>query len=324
MTSKLSHTISSASQTVSETVGQMSAKIGGKMYCSSSNEGPVVQLDATISALKDAFMEISLMKKLMILIWMIIAFPLYNLNLFIFSRIFNREKNKDFKKLDENIWVSSGSIFSMFKLYPSHMMIVKGKDGTLLVYNPIELQTSTLVQIQELGPVKAIFVSHHFHDLWIRQWKERFPHVSIYTVKSMRSQVERSIAVDNVIEEDPDMCDNFGIVQINDISGMMRRGIHDYFLSIESSTKRKVMVLPHVASTEMRSIKYWPGTLLGYFGAGFSMINSLVYVKDLSELKEYSAYTLEQKKPHILFSMHGKTLDTESEIKNYINLLKKK
>jgi hypothetical protein len=309
-----------SSSHMGETMEAMGAKISEKM---SAGKGPIIQLEAILTALRDAFMTLPLMKKLMLLIWMLIIIPLYNLNMFLFSRFLNREKNKNLKKIDENIWVTSGSFFALFPLYSSNMMVVKGKDGTVLIYNPIELQMHTLQQIQEIGPVKAIFVPHYFHDWWLADWKARFPHVSIYTIRNMKPNLERSIHVDNILEDDPDMCENYGILQINDITAMMRPGVSDYFLAMETASKRRLAVLPHVASTEGASLKYWAGWLLGYSGMGYPKINRLVYVRDPVGLKDYSVYLFETKRPNILFALHGKVLDNEREIQRWMNALKK-
>jgi len=286
-----------------------------------NKNGGVIQLDSLLSALKDALLVLPILQKFFVLIWLAIVIPLYNLNFFLL-KIFRREKNKPLKKIDENVWMTSGSFFFMFKLYPSYMMVIKGKDGSLLIYNPIELQPETLNQIQGLGPVGAIFIANHFHDNWALDWKNQFPNSSIYTIRNMKSHTEKFLHVDSVIEEDADMCENFGILRINDISAMMRPGILDYFLSIETMSKKSLLVLPHISSTEGLSIKYWVGGILGYSGMGYSKINSLVYTKDISELKEYTAYIINSLKPNSIFCLHGKPLETEKEITKFVNVLK--
>jgi len=282
-----------------------------------------MQLDSVTTALKDAFGTLPFWKRFFLILWLLIVVPLYNLNMLLVTKLFNRERNKPLRKLDENIWVVGGNLYLFFKLYPSYMMVIKGKDGNVLLINPIEPQTHTLQQIQEIGPIKAIFVANHFHDTWISQWKDIFPEASFHTVKSMRGQIERSLNINSVIEEDADFSDNFGIAKLHDISVFMRPGIFDYMLSIHSESNKKVLVLPHSATTEGFSLKYFLGWILGYTGMGFSRINNLVYIKDIEGLKEYTLHVLNTLQPNILFAMHGKPIEREEYTARFICAIKK-
>jgi hypothetical protein len=65
------------------------------------------------------------------------------------------------------------------KVLPSgwsmNMLLVRLRDGGLLVHSPTWLGDDTFARVDQIGPVRALFAPNHYHHLSLARFRERYP-----------------------------------------------------------------------------------------------------------------------------------------------------
>jgi hypothetical protein len=66
----------------------------------------------------------------------------------------------------------------------NHLIAIKGKDGSVFVWNTIPCEEETAKSLEQIGKVKYVYCPSIWHDTNPRQWKSRFPDAKILCPKS--------------------------------------------------------------------------------------------------------------------------------------------
>lgn len=101
---------------------------------------------------------------------------------------------------DNLLWVQ-GSVPGMS--LKRTMVVVRLKDGRLLIHNGIALEEAQMAELERFGSPAFLIVPSGVHRLDAPAYKQRYPALRVLAPKGSRARVEERIAVDGVYEDFP-------------------------------------------------------------------------------------------------------------------------
>ncbi len=98
------------------------------------------------------------------------------------------------EQINERIWRVVGPLDGM--PLKRVMTVVKRADGKLMVHSAIQLDETSMAEIEEWGTLAYIVVPNGFHRMGAPAFKQRFPNASVVCPQGSRARVEKVVAVD--------------------------------------------------------------------------------------------------------------------------------
>lgn len=118
------------------------------------------------------------------------------------------ESGRDLEKMmlqhfGDEIWTADGpiAVVAGFK-YPTRMIVIRLRNGTLFVWSPTALSDSVRLAVDALGPVRHLVAPNAFHHLFINEWHRAYPDAKIYAAPGLRAR-RRDITFDNDLDDVP-------------------------------------------------------------------------------------------------------------------------
>ena len=85
----------------------------------------------------------------------------------------------------ENIWIVDGpDVRDMGIMFTTRMVIVKLQDGSLWVDSPVPVSYETLMEINNLGPLRYIIAATQRHVWRLESWHTLFPHAQLWVTET--------------------------------------------------------------------------------------------------------------------------------------------
>jgi hypothetical protein len=109
------------------------------------------------------------------------------------------------EKLTENIWRVVGSVPG--PPIPRTMVLVRLRDGSLVVHSAVALDEATMKEVEALGPLAFLLVPGIGHRLDAPAFKARYPSMTVMCPAGARKNVEEVLPVDrtDIAFDDPDV-----------------------------------------------------------------------------------------------------------------------
>lgn len=80
-----------------------------------------------------------------------------------------------------SLYAVDGPTVSWFGFpYPTRMAVVRLSDGTVWIWSPIALNEDLAREVQAIGPVRHIVSPNKIHDLFLREWANRWRDARLY------------------------------------------------------------------------------------------------------------------------------------------------
>ena len=117
------------------------------------------------------------------------------------------------KLADNLLWVQ-GSLPGMS--LKRVMVVVRLKDGRLLIHNGIALDDAARAELESFGSPAFLIVPNGGHRLDAPAYKQRYPALRVFAPKGSRERVEQVLKVDGVYEDFP----NDDVVRFEPLHGI--------------------------------------------------------------------------------------------------------
>ena len=105
------------------------------------------------------------------------------------------------RKIAKNLWVAEQP-FKYFGLnVGTRMTVILLKNGELIVISPIQVDSATITQLNQIGDVRHIIAPNLYHYLFASRFKTIYPNATFWAAPSLQSK-KPELPIDKVIEED--------------------------------------------------------------------------------------------------------------------------
>lgn len=85
-----------------------------------------------------------------------------------------------------DIWLSDGPVVDVIGFrYPTRMAVIRLPGDDLLVWSPTALSQDLRRQIDSLGVVRHLVAPNSLHHLFVREWKEAYPHATLHAAPGL-------------------------------------------------------------------------------------------------------------------------------------------
>ena len=178
----------------------------------------------------------------------------------------------DLKELAPGLWQVQGSMARM--PLPRNMVVYKLEGGGLLIHSAIALDGKGMAQLESFGKPELMIVPNRMHRLDAGFYKARYPEIRVVCPENAREQVEKVVAVDEVVEG----------LKIPGVTPLQPQGVRPGELAYELTTSSgRALVfcdllfnIPHEGGSGG-----WIGRLLGSTGFfGMTRIGRWLALKD--------------------------------------------
>lgn len=106
--------------------------------------------------------------------------------------------------VDNAILTVTGTVKMPIGTFERRMTVVRLVDGKLVIYSPIALAESQMVQLEDFGAPAFLIVPGSHHRVDARIWKDRYPSAQVIASEGAREAVEEVVPVDSAA---PDFAD---------------------------------------------------------------------------------------------------------------------
>lgn len=96
----------------------------------------------------------------------------------------------------DDILTVAGEIEMPLMTLPRRMIVVRLKDGGLVVYNAIALAEAEMRRLEDFGTPAFLVVPNDHHRLDSKSWKQRYPAIRVVAPPGAREAVEAAVPVD--------------------------------------------------------------------------------------------------------------------------------
>jgi hypothetical protein len=80
------------------------------------------------------------------------------------------------KPVATDVWLADGGIIPFYGLpFPTRMVVVRLRDGSLWVHSPIHADERLLAEVRALGPVRHLIAPNWIHYAYFPAWQAAFP-----------------------------------------------------------------------------------------------------------------------------------------------------
>jgi len=104
-------------------------------------------------------------------------------------------------QLADNLHRAEGSLPNMS--LKRNMVVVRKRDGALVLHNAIALEESAMRTLEALGTPRYLLVPNRAHRLDAPAYKARYPGLTVFTPRGGRAKVEELVKVDGGYEDFP-------------------------------------------------------------------------------------------------------------------------
>ncbi len=106
--------------------------------------------------------------------------------------------------VDRDIWIADGPTVSFLGFpYPTRMVLVRLRNGTLWAWSPIALDDALAQEIDRLGPVGDVVSPNKLHHLFLGAWKARWPAARLHASPGLARR-RRELRFDDELGDAPD------------------------------------------------------------------------------------------------------------------------
>ena len=96
----------------------------------------------------------------------------------------------------DDILTVVGDIDMPLMTLPRRMIVVRLRDGGLVVFNAIALAEAEMERLEEFGTPAFLVVPNDHHRLDAKSWKARYPSIAVVAPPGSRAAVEAAVPVD--------------------------------------------------------------------------------------------------------------------------------
>jgi hypothetical protein len=100
--------------------------------------------------------------------------------------------HKPLQKLEDNLWMVEGKLGDIRRV----MVVVRLRDGRLLVWNAIALEEPAMKELEAWGTPALLVVPNGLHRMDARIWKQRYPSLTVIAPPGARKRIEQIVPVD--------------------------------------------------------------------------------------------------------------------------------
>lgn len=113
-------------------------------------------------------------------------------------------------QITENLWEMPGEVkLGPGTYFPCRAVLLKRRDGTLLLHSPVKMTDDDIAQIKALGDVKDIVAPNTFHHLFLPKAIEAFNDATIWCAKGLEKK-RKDINFDRILgEHTPEWAEEF-------------------------------------------------------------------------------------------------------------------
>jgi hypothetical protein len=102
------------------------------------------------------------------------------------------------------IWTAEGPVVSFFGFaYPTRMVVIRLKNGSLFVWSPIALTAPLKAEVDALGPVAHLVSPNKIHHLFLQAWRQAYPQARLYAPPGLKAR-RRDLFFDAELGDTPD------------------------------------------------------------------------------------------------------------------------
>lgn len=105
------------------------------------------------------------------------------------------------RKIDNNIWVGEQPLKYLGLNVGTRMTLIRLLNGELLVISPIQVDNTTINQINAIGDVSYIIAPNLYHYLFANSFKAIYPKAKLWAVPGLESK-RSELTIDKVISVD--------------------------------------------------------------------------------------------------------------------------
>ncbi len=105
------------------------------------------------------------------------------------------------QKVAEELWVAENRVRLAAQSVPARMVVVRLRDGSLLVHSPVEANTALRTELATLGPVRHLVAPSKYHHLWLADWLTSYPDAAVYGAPGLPEK-RQDIAFDEVLSDE--------------------------------------------------------------------------------------------------------------------------
>jgi len=181
--------------------------------------------------------------------------------------------------LSDNLLWARGAIPGMS--LKRTMLVVRLKDGQLVIHNGIALEADAMAEIERFGTPAYLIVPNGGHRLDAPAYKRRYPALRVFTPKGSRDKVQEVVPVDGSYEDFPAN----EVVRCETLHGVADA---EGALIVRSSDGVSVVLNDCMFNMDRKRdpLGFFFTTLLGSApGPRVSRLAKLVYIKDKKALR---------------------------------------
>lgn len=122
------------------------------------------------------------------------------------------------EQLDEGLWTLTRPFNVMGLAFGVRMVVIRLKDGGLLLHSPIELTPELKQELDALGPVTDLVAPNCFHHLWIGDYPQVYPEARLWIAPGLEKK-RKDLAYHGILgDQTPDAWAE--IVDLHLVAGM--------------------------------------------------------------------------------------------------------
>ncbi|OWY66799.1 hypothetical protein B7486_34625 [cyanobacterium TDX16] len=104
------------------------------------------------------------------------------------------------REIDQNIWICERQFKFLGLEVGTRMSVIRLSHGELIVISPLDVDETTIQQINQLGNVIAIIAPNCYHHLFLTKFKAIYPNAEIWVAPGLDSK-RPDITSDRILNE---------------------------------------------------------------------------------------------------------------------------
>ena len=86
-----------------------------------------------------------------------------------------------YNQISENLWEVQGPWVNFLGIpFPTSMFIIRLSNSKLWIHSPIQLTNDLMFFLNTLGEVTYLISPTHLHNIFIKDWKQKFPNSKVF------------------------------------------------------------------------------------------------------------------------------------------------
>jgi glyoxylase-like metal-dependent hydrolase (beta-lactamase superfamily II) len=107
------------------------------------------------------------------------------------------------RAIDKNIWVAEQPLRYFGLSVGTRMTVIRLTDRELAVISPIQIDASTIEQLDAIGKVSHIVAPNLYHYLFLSEFKAIYPNATVWAAPGLDAK-KRELPIDRIIERSID------------------------------------------------------------------------------------------------------------------------